>query len=141
MTNAFRKEHMHRAKPRKKYHKNRIDANLKITGAVLPDLSKAFTYVDHKLLIAYLHAYVINGSALLFVHSCLDSRKRRVAVKFSFSMWAKIWVKVKVKGLSVPQCSVLGSLIFKIYLNDLFLFLEETEDCNYADDNNLCMLS
>ena len=35
------------------------------------------------------------------------------------------------------QGSVLGALLFNIYLNDLFMFLEETEICNYADDTTI----
>ena len=97
---------------------------------VLTDLSKAFDCLDHESLIAKLNAYGFNRPALLFVHNYLDSRKQRVRVIGSFSMWTKTF-------LGVPQGSVLGLLLSNIYLNDLFLFLEETEVCNYADDTTI----
>ena len=101
-----------------------------IARAVLTDLSKAFDCLDHELLIAKLNAYGFSRSALLFVYSYLDNRKQRVKVNGSFSTWTKA-------SLGVPQGSVLGPLLFNIYLNDLFLFLEETEVCNYADDTTI----
>ena len=99
-------------------------------GAVLTDISKAFDCLDHELLIAKLNAYGFNRSALLFVHSYLDSRKQRVRVIGSFSIWTKT-------SLGVPQGFVLEPLLFNICLNDFFLFLEETEVCNYADDTTI----
>ena len=96
----------------------------------MTDLSKAFDCLDHELLIAKLNAYGFSRSALLFVHSYLDNRKQRVKVNGSFSTWTKT-------SLGVPQGSVLGPLLFNIYLNDLFLFMEETEVCNYADDTTI----
>ena len=67
------------------------------------------------------------ASALLFIHSYLTNRKQRVKVNGSFSTWTE-------SLLGVPQGSVLGPLLFNIYLNDLLMFLEETKVCNYADD-------
>ena len=53
-----------------------------------------------------------------------------VNVNGSFSTWTET-------VLGVPQGSVLGALLFNIYLNDLLMFLEETEICNYADDTTI----
>ena len=104
--------------------------NRGVAGAVLTDLSKAFDCLNHELLIAKLNAYGFSRSALLFIYSYLTDRKQRVKVNGSFSTWTET-------VLGVPQGSVLGPLLFNIYLNDLLIFLEETEICKYADDTTI----
>ncbi len=101
-----------------------------IAGAVFTDLSKAFDCLSHELLIAKLNAYGFSRSALLFVHSYLIDRRQRLKVNGSFSARRNT-------NLGVPQGSVLGPLLFNIYVNDLFLFLEETKVCNYADNTTM----
>ena len=101
-----------------------------VAGDVLTDLLKAFDCLNHELLIAKLNAYGFSRSALLSIHSYLTDRKQRVKVNGSFSTWTET-----ARGL--PQGSVLRPLLFNIYLNDLFMFLEETEICNYADDTTI----
>ena len=56
--------------------------------------------------------------------------KQRVKISNSRSSWA-----VLTKG--VPQCSILGPLLFNIFMNDVFLFIEKCQLYNYADDNSL----
>ena len=99
-------------------------------AAILMDLSKAFDTINHELLIAKLHAYGFEMSALSIVSDYLSDRWQRVKIDSSFSSWSQL-----MSG--VPQGSVLGPLLFNIYINDLFFQLMKTHPCNFADDTTL----
>ena len=94
------------------------------------DLSKAFDTLNHNLLIAKLGADGFETDALRYMKSYLTNRKQRVRVNKTFSEWERITT-------GVPQGSILGPLLFNIFLNDLFLFISNSSLSNYADDNTL----
>ena len=110
-------------------YKNSID-NKGLAGALFMDLSKAFDSVDHSLLLAKLNAYGINMDALQLLRSYLSKRHQRVKVNSTFSDWKEI-------GFGVLQGSVLGPLLFNVFVNDIFLFVRCTTICNYADDTTI----
>ena len=83
------------------------------SAALLTDLSKAFECLPHDLLIAKLHAYGIKEGSLNLLFSYLKNRKQRVYLSNTYGEWIDIL-------FGVPQGSILGPLLFKIILCDLF---------------------
>ena len=103
--------------------------NEKVFGILLTDLSKTFDCLSYELLLAKVHAYGFNVSALRFTYSYLANRKQRTKINTSYSSWEEIL-------FGVSQGSILGPLLFNIFLCDIFFEISQTDISSY-DDNNI----
>ncbi len=91
------------------------------------DLTKAFDCVDHQILLAKLSSYGFSNNAKLWFQSYLTNRWQSVSHNNQSSEFGEV-------KLGVPQCSILGPLLFSIYINDLPTILKQCDIYLYADD-------
>ena len=104
--------------------------NCGLVGAILMDLSKAYDCLPHDLTIAKFDAYGLGKSSLSLLLDYLTSRKQRVKIGSSYSVRNET-------TRDVPQSSILGLLLFNVFINNIFMFIEKSEICNFADDKTI----
>ena len=97
---------------------------------VFIDLQKAFDTVDHEILLKKLYHYGIRGTPLSLFRSYLFGRRQFVSIAGSKSSYSII-------RHGVPQGSVLGPLLFLLYINDLHYAIKFSMVHHFADDTNI----
>ena len=101
-----------------------------ITQGVFLDFSKAFDTIDHKILLQKLPFYNINNNACQLLKSYLSNRKQFVKIDNVSSPLQDI-------EMGVPQGSVLGPILFLIFINDLTKIAPMLDFILFADDTNI----
>jgi hypothetical protein len=105
-------------------------------GGVFCDLQKAFDCVNHNILLTKLEFYGISGIANQLMRSYLDQRYQRAVINDNTN--SKLTSEWELVKHSVPQGSILGPLLFLIYINDLSKTLSSvTESILFADDTSI----
>jgi hypothetical protein len=101
----------------------------KITVGVFVDLSKAFDTVNHNILLAKLNYYGIRGNVYDWFKSYFQNRKQYVTINNVSSGFLPI-------TCGVPQGSILGPILFLLYINDIANISKILKYIMFADDTN-----
>ena len=109
--------------------RNHIDSGISVVGIYI-DLSKAFDCENHEILLNKMNHYGIQGQALKRFKSYLTSRKQIVYVN-------GVQSKPRTITVGVPQGSVLGPLLFLLYINDIDKCDKNALFRLFADDTNI----
>ena len=99
-----------------------------MSGVLLTELSRAFDWLLQDLLIARLAAYGFDYNSLVFIQSDLSERQQRTRVNNSYSTYSDI-----LDG--VAQGSILGPLLFNIFISNTFYDIDICDIASFANDN------
>jgi hypothetical protein len=101
-----------------------------LTGMVFIDFKKAFDLVNHNILREKLKIYQFDKNTLNWFTSYLSDRSQKVQIGTNIS-------ESEIISAGVPQGSILGPLLFLLFINDLPLILNHTKSDLFADDLSL----
>ena len=101
-----------------------------IATALIYSPFKAFDTLPHKPTVEKLKSYGADDNTTDLVHDYLSNRLQRVRLGDQYSKWKEI-------SAGVPQGSVLGPLIFNIFMNDLVYAVKQSKSSAYADDTQI----
>ena len=102
----------------------------KFFGALITNLSKAFDFFWQELIITKLNAYGFTLPALKLIPKYLSKREPRIKINNSYSAWSETL-------FGVPQYSLLKPILFKNFLSDLILVMNDINFASCADDNTI----